>query len=85
MSAIFLPLSEALINFALQPLSFLTIPSACARSSAFPVDDIAVSVDVTTLPTTEAIELRSVVMAVMPPSDRMAETRDWIVCTRSAV
>jgi hypothetical protein len=39
----------------------------------------------TTLPTTEEIEVSSAVMAGWPASERMEETRDWIVWTRRAV
>jgi hypothetical protein len=43
-----------------------------------PVDDIAVSVDETTVPTTFAMAVIWVEIAVIPASERIEETRDWM-------
>jgi len=48
----------------------------CVLSSPLPVEDMVVSVEETTLPTTVAMAVSCVEMAVMPASERMEETRD---------
>jgi hypothetical protein len=49
------------------------------------VDDIAVSVEETTVPTAFAMAVISVEIAVIPDSDRIDEMRDWIFWTSKAV
>jgi hypothetical protein len=49
------------------------------------VDDIAVSVEDTTVPTTSAIAVIWVEIAVIPASERIDETSDWIFWTNKAV
>lgn len=69
----------------LKVASFRTTVSPCVRNDELPVDDIAVSVEETTVPTTSAIAVIWVEIAVIPASERMDETSDWIFWTNSAV
>ena len=56
--------------------SFRTIGSPCVLNDELPVDDMAVSVEETTVPTTPAIAVIWVEIAVIPASERMDETSD---------
>lgn len=82
-SAIALPACPASKRRCLSVDSFLTIGSLWFLNAV--VDDIAVSVDCTTVPITSAMALICVSIAVIPPSERMDDTRDWIFCTNRAV
>lgn len=75
-SAISLPSSLALTSRCLTLDSFRNIGSAWVLNVELLVEDIAVSVEETTLPTTVAMEFIWFVIADMPASERMDETSD---------
>lgn len=61
------------------------IGSACERRMALPVEDIVVSVEVMMELRMLVTEEMEFVRVAMPESERMEETRVWIVDTRRAV
>jgi len=79
------PVSPDSIKRCLMLASLRTTGSPCVLSAPFPVEAIAFSVAVTTVPTTSETAATSFRMAVIPASERMEETRDCMFWTNRAV
>jgi hypothetical protein len=83
--AMALPFSPASTRRCLICANFRTIGSPCVLSGPLAVEDMAVSVDETTVPTTSEMALIWVEMAFIPASERIEETSDWMFWTNRAV
>jgi len=83
--AMALPFSPASTKRCLICANFRTIGSPCVLSGPLAVEDMAASVEDTTVPTTSEMALIWVEMAAMPASERIEETNDWMFWTNNAV